>query len=141
MLLRKLPETNKIEIVNEANQPNKNLTGLLYTLLSTAKGVAQIQGGVFDQKKDGIPNAIIIAIDSSRNFTDSVTTDERGFYSFKGLKAGKYRIEAKARGFLTSVFRNIEAREEGPDDGIVRTDISNATRLEIVLNLPKLQNN
>ena len=107
-------------------------------LFIASKGLAQIQGGVFDQKKDGIANAIIIAIDSSRNFTDTVRTDERGFYSFKGLKAGKYKIEAKAPGFLTSIFRNIEAREEADDD-IIRTDISNATRLEIVLKPAKAQ--
>ena len=108
-------------------------------ILSTAaKGSAQIQGGVFDPTEKGIANAMVIAIDSTRGFADTVKTDNRGFYSFRGLKPGKYKIEAKAPGFLSSVFSNIEAREEGPDDDVVRNDISNATRLEIVLKPAKV---
>jgi len=107
-------------------------------LFTAAKAFAQIQGGVFDQKGQGIANATIIAIDSTKGSRDTVRTDNRGFYAFKGLKTGKYKIEAKAPGFLSSVFTNIEAREERLDDDIVRTDISNATRLEIYLKPEKV---
>jgi hypothetical protein len=102
-------------------------------LFFTFGSFAQIQGGVFDPTGNGIPNATIIAIDSVRQFTDTVHTDKRGFYSFTGLKAGKYKIEAKAAGFITAFFENVEANEEEKDEGIDRDDISSATRLEIVL--------
>lgn len=107
-------------------------------LLFVINSFAQIQGGVFDQKKEGIPNAIIIATDSARNFIDTVRSDKRGFYAFKGLKPGKYKIEAKAPGFMTAVFENIQANQEDPDEGIDRDDISSATRLEIVLKPAKV---
>ena len=107
-------------------------------LLFVINSFAQIQGGVFDQKKEGIPNAIIIATDSARNFIDTVRSDKRGFYAFKGLKPGKYKIEAKAPGCMTAVFENIQANQEDPDEGIDRDDISSATRLEIVLKPAKV---
>lgn len=96
-------------------------------------GFAQIQGGVFDQKKQGISNALITASDTNRVVIDSVRSDNRGFYIFKGLKPGKYRIEAKATGFRPSVYENIKANAEDPDEETGRDDISNATRLEIFL--------
>jgi hypothetical protein len=116
------------------NQDIKRITfsgGII--LFLTFRSFAQIQGGVFDPAGKGIPNAMIIAIDSVRLATDTVHTDKRGFYSFKGLKAGKYKIEAKAPGFITALFENVEANEEEKDEGIDRDDISSATRLEIVL--------
>jgi Carboxypeptidase regulatory-like domain len=75
--------------------------------LTTIKGFTQIQGGVFDQKKSGISNALVIASDTSGKVIDSVRSDKRGFYMFNGLTSGKYRIEAKAMGFLPSVHDNI----------------------------------
>lgn len=102
-------------------------------LLFAVSSFAQIQGGVFDQKGQGIPNVIIIATDSVRNVIDTVRSDKRGFYAFKGLKPGKYKIEAKAAGFLPRVYENVQANEEDPDEGIERDDVSSATRLEVVL--------
>jgi Carboxypeptidase regulatory-like domain len=101
--------------------------------LTTIKGFTQIQGGVFDQKKSGISNALVIASDTSGKVIDSVRSDKRGFYMFNGLTSGKYRIEAKAMGFLPSVHDNIVANKEYPFDVNTRNDISNATRLEIIL--------
>jgi len=109
-------------------------------LMFAVSGFAQIQGGVFDQKKQGIPNANVMATDTTGKVIDTVKSDKRGFYIFKGLRPGKYKIEAKALGFLTAVFENIQANKEDPDEGIGRDDISSATRLEIVLkpaNVPK----
>ena len=112
----------------------KRITLSLGTILLFAvSGFAQIEGGVFDQKGQGVPNAMIIATDSIRNVIDTVRSDKRGFYIFKGLRPGKYKIEAKAAGFRTGVFENIQANEEDPDEGIERADISSATRLEIVM--------
>ena len=84
-------------------------------------------------KKLGIANALIVAIDTSGKVLDSIRSDKRGFYIFKGLHQGRYRIEATATGFRTSVYENILANKEYPVDEYARVDISNATRLEIVL--------
>ena len=97
------------------------------------KGLTQIQGGVFNEKKEGIPNALLIAKDTVGNIVDSVRSDKRGFYAFKILKKGKYNIEATAPGFTLKVFKNIEVFNEEPEEQNGRNDISGATRLEIVL--------
>jgi hypothetical protein len=102
-------------------------------LFFTLRSFAQIQGGVFDPIGKGIPNATIIATDSVRQTSDTVQTDKRGFYSFKRLRAGKYKIEAKAPGFITALFENVVANEGEKDEVVDRDDISSATRLEIVL--------
>ena len=104
------------------------------TFLFDANGFTQIQGGVFDQKGQGLPNAIIIATDSTGNIIDSVRSDKRGFYAFMHLTKGKYKIEAKIAGFLPRVYNNIEViKEESHAVTNERNDISSATRLEIIL--------
>jgi hypothetical protein len=110
-------------------------------LMFVMKGLSQIQGGVYDEKKQGIPNALIIAKDTIGNIIDSVRSDERGFYNFKILKKGKYNLEAKATGFTLKVYKNIEVINEEPAQAVTEyNDVSGATRLEIVLspaNKPK----
>jgi len=101
--------------------------------LTAVKGFTQIQGGVFDGKKQGIANTLIIASDTSGKVIDSVRADKRGFYLFNGLTPGMYRIEAKAKGFHPSVHENIIANKGSSLDPNTRNDISNATRLEIYL--------
>lgn len=103
------------------------------TCLPVSRLSAQIQGGVFDMKKQGIANALVIATDSSGHVMDSVMSDKRGFYIFRGLRPGRYRIEARSTGFHNSIYENILANKEKPVHEDTRVDISNATRLEIVL--------
>lgn len=116
----------------------KILISAIILLMLTMKGFTQIQGGVLTEKKQGIPNALIIAKDTIGNVVDSVRSDKRGFYSFKSLKKGKYNIEANATGFDTKTFKNIEVINEEPSEESGRNDISGATRLEIVLSPAKI---
>ena len=103
-------------------------------LMLVMKGFSQIQGGVYNEKKQGISNALIIAKDTVGNIIDSVRSDTRGFYSFKILKKGKYNIEANVTGFSLKVYKNIEVRNEEPaEEQPGRNDVSGATRLEIFL--------
>ena len=112
----------------------KILILLTIILIFTIKGFAQIQGGVYSEKKQVIPNALIIAKDTVGNIIDSVRSDKRGFYTFKILKKGKYNIEATATGFAVISYKNIEVRNEEPsEEQPGRNDISGATRLEIYL--------
>jgi hypothetical protein len=102
-------------------------------LLFALKGFAQIQGGVYDEKKQGIPNALLIARDTTVKILDSVSTNKRGYYSFKSLKKGKYNIEVKASGFNSRIYESIEVINEEPLEKNAIRDISGATRLEIFL--------
>lgn len=122
----------------QQNMYKKILISIAITLMFSIKGFSQIQGGVFNEKKEGIPNALLIAKDTIGNIIDSVRSDKRGFYGFKLLKKGKYNIEAIASGFTLKVFKNIEVLNEEPEEQTERNDISGATRLEIILSSSKI---
>ncbi len=59
--------------------------------------------------------------------------DSGGFYDFKGLKPGKYKIVAKAAGFRAAVYENVEVKEG--DRGIVEgeEDFYRGQRLDFIL--------
>ena len=111
----------------------KIIISLAIILTFTIKGLGQIQGGVYNEKKQGIANALIIAKDTVGNIIDSVRSDKRGFYEFRVLKKGKYNIEANATGYTSKVFKNIIVLIEEPTERSPRDDISSAIRLEIFL--------
>jgi hypothetical protein len=98
----------------------------------TGFAFAQIEGDVRSKDNKRIAKATIIAKDTANIIIDSVFSADDGFYSFKKLKAGLYTIEAKAIGFENKVYKKVIAREilKNPEAG---NDISNATRLQIVL--------
>ena len=111
------------------------LFGIL--LLFVVSASAQIQGDVVDSTDKGIGNAIIIATDTVKKIADTVKSDKRGFYSFTGLKPGKYKIEIKAESFRTIVIENIVVKEE--DTGfLVGGDMYRGQRLDIILNPAKV---
>ena len=94
---------------------------------------AQIQGDIIDPKEKGVPNAIIIAIDSVKNTADTVKADHRGFYDFKNLKPGKYKIQIKASGFKLTVIENIVVKEGDVGAIIGEPDLYSGQRLDITL--------
>lgn len=106
---------------------------LFVTILFFAfNSVAQIEGDVVDEKDKGVPNAIITASDSTGKVIDTVKSDERGYYEFKGLRADKYIIKATAAGFVPAVYKNVEvhATPTGANEG---DDTYYAIRLDISL--------
>jgi hypothetical protein len=106
---------------------------LFVTILFFAmKTFAQIEGDIVDEKDEGVPNAIIIASDSTGKVIDTVKSDKRGYYEFKGLRSGKYIIKAKVPGFVSAVYQNIEvsAAPTRANDG---DDTYYAIRLDISL--------
>ncbi len=52
-----------------------------------------------DPQGAGVLGAKVTAIESSTNSTQTVTTDDHGFYSFQSLPIGLYNLEISARGF------------------------------------------
>lgn len=105
---------------------------IVILLFISSNCLGQIEGDVRDKANNRISNAIIIAIDSNGDFADSVVSDETGFYRFTTLIPGIYSIEAKAPSFETRQYKNVVARAR-VNDPEVGNDISNATRLQIVL--------
>jgi len=110
----------------------KNSITLIVLLLLSVNALSQIEGDVRSKDNKRIQKAVVIAMDTTKNIIDSVITDENGFYSFTNLNPGIYLIEAKAMGFENKLYKNVIARERllNPAAG---NDISNATRLQIVL--------
>jgi hypothetical protein len=105
---------------------------IVFFLFFSANALSQIEGDVRSKDNKRIPKAVIIAMDTTKNIIDSVLSDDNGFYSFETLKPGKYLIEAKAAGFEKKLYKNVIARE-GLVDPAAGDDISNATRLQIIL--------
>jgi hypothetical protein len=92
---------------------------------------AQIEGNVRDVNNKPIPNAKLTATDASGKVTAAVETGARGYYAFKVLKRGKYKIEVKAEGFQTKIVENVEVTVEGFDE---ESDTRPGPWLLIVLN-------
>lgn len=109
------------------------LYGLIHLLIINAFG--QVEGDVVDQKDIAITNSVIIATDSTGKIVDTAKTDQRGFYFFKGLKPGKYKIEAKAPGFLPAVL--MIRVNPNPDNSNDEDDTYYAETLDIILVRPK----
>jgi hypothetical protein len=95
----------------------------------------QVEGDVTDDKNKAITNAVITATDSTGKTVDIVKTDERGFYFFRKLKPGKYKIEAKAPGFVNAIHSVRVNR--APADANDNDDTYYAETLDIILRRPK----
>ena len=106
--------------------------GLL--LLISHHGFGQVEGEVTDEKEIAIPNAVLIAKDSSGR-SDTARTDKRGFYCFRKLKPGNYSIEVKATGFQ-SMTQMIEVLPT-PKDANEDDDTYYAEVLDFILKRPK----
>ncbi|NOT51858.1 MAG: carboxypeptidase regulatory-like domain-containing protein [Chitinophagaceae bacterium] len=103
--------------------------------LFALKAFCQLEGDVLDQTNKAITNAIVIATDSTGKVVDTVKTDQRGFYFFKKLKQGKYKIEGKAPGFQPAIYTiRIEETPKDANDG---DDTYYAETLDIILKRPK----
>jgi hypothetical protein len=115
----------------------KRMLFLFGTILGFAiRSFSQVQGDITDAKDKGIPNTIIIAMDSASRTADTVKSDTRGFYSFNNLKPGTYKIEIKAVGFKTAIIENIIVKEG--DIGLVEDDLYAGQRLNITLTPAKI---
>jgi hypothetical protein len=99
-----------------------NLKILFVLVLLSGSASAQIQGDITDSSSGkAVPQALIIATNRGKT-ADTVKSGALGFYEFKKLRPGLYRIEVKATGFRPIIQENIEVKEtdtgyrEGYDD-------------------------
>jgi protocatechuate 3,4-dioxygenase beta subunit len=89
--------------------------------LSTDLIPYQIEGQVIDQKEKGMPNIPITVMDTSGKVMATVRSDNLGFYGFKDLRPGKYRIAGKTPGFRPVVYNVVVNEVEGEDDKYLAT--------------------
>lgn len=82
-----------------------------------------ISGRVLDTSNAVIPGAHVTALNEETGITQSVTTDNEGFYIFSALNVGRYTISVSQSG-----FRNFQATG-------VKVDANSALRIEIHLEL------
>jgi carboxypeptidase family protein len=77
----------------------------LLALVSCLAGAARagvggnISGTVKDSSGAAIPNVVVTATNASTGWRETITTDEKGFYSFPSLAIGRYDLEFRAGGF------------------------------------------
>lgn len=96
------------------------------------KAFSQIEGAVIDKKRSAIVNAVIVLSDTTGKAIDTVFSDKRGGYIFKGLKPGIYIVEAKASNFQPAIHRNIIITTP-PEESNEGDDTYYAIRLDIIL--------
>lgn len=120
---------DKIEMMRKKTLFSVTFILLVFTTLG------QVEGDVTDDKNKPITNAVITAMDSTGKSVDTVKTDERGFYFFKKLKPGNYKIVAKAPGFVNAIL-TIRVHT-APADANDNDDTYYAETLDIILTRPK----
>jgi hypothetical protein len=117
---------NALVGLNSGINPEKfeimtRLKFLIVLVCFSVSASAQIQGDITDSSGKAVPDAFIIATANGK-LADTVKSGKLGFYEFKKLKPGIYRIEVKAAGFRPAVQENVEVKEtdtgykEGYDD-------------------------
>jgi hypothetical protein len=92
----------------------------------------QIEGVVTNKQKAAITNAVIMVTEINSKKVDSVRSDQEGGYAFKGLKPGKYNVEARAEGFSSAAYKNIEV-ETAPEGSDEHDDTYYAVRVDIIM--------
>ena len=96
---------------------------------------AQLEGSITDKNKNKLPHTSVSATDSTGKLIATVSADKRGYYQLKGLQPGKYKIEARAEGFLPTILENIKVTP-APKDADENDDTRHAIRLDIILKRP-----
>lgn len=77
------------------------------TAYSQIAGTGNIQGTISDPSGAVVPNAIVIASDTSTQVQHVTKSDRAGVYVFPGLPIGTYNLSAAAPGFETYVQTGI----------------------------------
>src|SRR5215471_9859321 len=68
---------------------------------------ADLKGKLTDAQGGVLPGATVTVINTDKNVSRSVITDERGEYSFPLLQPGPYELKAEFPGFITQVKKGI----------------------------------
>jgi len=85
----------------------------LACLFSVARVAAQqdvgyVLGTVTDQTGAAVPGATVTVTWQATGLSQTVTSNETGYYMSRPLQAGQYTVKVEASGFTATVIRNIE---------------------------------
>lgn len=83
---------------------------LLLTSFALGQGIVtgSMSATVQDASQGVIPNAKVTATDIARNTTVTVTTDSQGFFSFRNMPVGHYKVTIEASGFNQLILQDVE---------------------------------
>ncbi len=80
---------------------------LCFALNASAQFNGSIEGTVTDATQAGVPDAQVVLIQESTQFTQRTTSSEGGFFRITQLPPGQYRLEVTRSGFKTWVQTNL----------------------------------
>lgn len=90
--------------------------------------------GIVNDPDDLPIKGVTVTITGNR-YSDSTNTDENGFYTFRGLAAGNYKLTYEKEGYITKT-QNITLKEgETLDLGIITMEISKSNIFGSVVNV------
>ncbi len=93
-------------------------TGESHIVNFTLKSQAELSGRITDLEGSPVPGAEVVAVDRSayRDVANArVLVDEEGYYSVRGLQAGKYAMRASAPGYMQAIMLDVETPQQGLD--------------------------
>src|SRR5260370_35745266 len=108
---------------------------LCFALNASAQFHGSIEGAITDASQAGVPDAQVVLVQESTQFTQRSTSSEGGFFRITQLPPGQYRLEVSRSGFKTWVQTNLvlaggEARTVYPTlavgDHVAKVEVSAA---------------
>jgi hypothetical protein len=108
---------------------------LCFGLTASAQFNGSIEGIVTDATQAAVPNADVVLVQESTQFTQRTVSSENGFFRITQLPPGQYRLEVSRNGFKTWVQTNLvlsggEARTVYPalavGEQVARVEVSAA---------------
>src|SRR5258708_34799455 len=83
------------------------LLALCFALNAGAQFNGSIEGTITDASQAGVPDAQVVLVQESTQFTQRSTSSEGGFFRITQLPPGQYRLEVSRSGFKTWVQTNL----------------------------------
>ncbi len=118
------------------------LWGLLGALCSSCLLAqnAGMSGTVTDPAKAVVPGAAVIATRVETRTEHSTVTNASGIYQFPEFPPGRYEIQAKARGFQTSIRQDLELHVSDRVTLDLELKVGSATETVNIAGVPDLVN-
>src|SRR5262249_15956554 len=131
--------TNLLEFNNRRSAMMKKTASLILSLLlllinfclfavpkaAYGQSAAELRGTVLDETK-GVIVAGPVTLDDGQGNKYTTQTDDRGHYSFAGVKPGKYTLRVEVEGFAKFADEvDLSTRRAAPLDIVLKAAISN----------------
>lgn len=91
--------------------PNDNMQIVEVTNQKTETPNGTVSGTITDPNGAVVPFALVTISNEQTNFYQSVNSDQEGFYEFKDVPAGNYKLKFDASGFASQELEQISVGE------------------------------